>query len=105
MRIFVHVNIGKIKSLPRVFNVFDTVVFFFVFAVSVFVCTDPPCIPTDPALAFSDVQVAHTTAVNAVPGTPCIPADVAHAPTAVATDLAGPNAAIAVICRRDIRLL
>ena len=97
MRIFVHVNIGKIKSLPRVFNVFDTVVFFIVFAVSVFVCT--------PALAFSDVQVAHTTAVNAVPGTPCIPADVAHAPTAVATDFAGPNAAIAVICRRGMRLL
>ena len=90
MRIFVHVNIGKIKSLPRVFNVFDTVVFFFVFT---------------PALAFSDVQVAHTTAVNAVPGTPCIPADVAHAPTAVATYLAGPNAAIAVICRRGNRLL
>ena len=45
------------------------------------------------------------TAVNAAPGTPCIPADVAHAPTAVATDFAGPNAAIAVICRRGIRLL
>ena len=79
MRIFVHFNICKIKSPPLVFNVFDTVVFFFVFAVSVLVCTDPRCIPAVPALAFSDVQVAHITAVNAAPGTPRIPADVAHA--------------------------
>ena len=114
MRIFVHVNISKIRCSE--INPLVVVVIFFIFAFAVSVCNDPPCIrtvcidpPCIPAVCIDPPCIPAVAAVfaapNAAPGTPCIPADVAHAPTAVATDFAGPNAAIAVICRRGMRLL